>query len=132
MIDAMTERSAHDAGPVACPFVAFEDDRDERSDQPDHRHRCYAEIRPAPRAIAHQEMYCLSAGFAACPTFQDWARREAAKASPAAGQNSAGSEELAGLALGSVARQLEDVPEEEQLSLERADAAADLPNPDAD
>jgi nucleoid-associated protein YgaU len=76
----MTERTAHDAGAIACPFVAFVDDRDERADVPDHRHRCYAEIRPAPRAIAHQQTYCLSPGFAACPTFQDWARREAARA----------------------------------------------------
>jgi nucleoid-associated protein YgaU len=77
----MTERgSAPVERAAACPFVAFEDDRDERSERPDHRHRCYAELRPAPRAIAHQEAYCLSAGFPACPTFQDWARREAARA----------------------------------------------------
>jgi hypothetical protein len=64
----------------ACPFVAFEQDRDERATSPDHRHRCYAEPRPAPRAIAHQEAYCLSSAFPVCPTFQDWARREAARA----------------------------------------------------
>lgn len=64
----------------ACPFVAFEDDRDERASVPDHRHRCYAEPRPAPRALAHQEAYCLSSAFPVCPTFQDWARREAARA----------------------------------------------------
>ena len=81
----MTERTAHDAGVTACPFVAFVDDRDERADVPDHRHRCYAEIRPAQRALAHQEAFCLSAGFAACPTFQDWARREAARARGAGG-----------------------------------------------
>src|ERR1700690_2168900 len=80
-------------GALACPFVAFEDDRDARADVPDHRHRCYAEIRPAPRAIAHQEAFCLSPGFAACPTFQDWARREAARAKPAVDRS-----ELAGLA----------------------------------
>jgi nucleoid-associated protein YgaU len=80
-------------GALACPFVAFEDDRDARADVPDHRHRCYAEIRPAPRAIAHQEAFCLSPGFAACPTFQDWARREAARAKPITDRN-----ELAGLA----------------------------------
>ena len=80
----MTERTAPDAGSLACPFVAFDDDRDERSDQPDHRHRCYAEIRPAPRAIAHQAAFCLSGEFAACPTFQDWARREAARSRDAA------------------------------------------------
>jgi hypothetical protein len=63
----------------ACPFVAFEDDRDGRSDAPDPRHRCFAELRPAPRAIAHQQAYCLSPSFAACPTFVDWAQREAAR-----------------------------------------------------
>lgn len=82
-------------GALACPFVAFEHDRDARADVPDHRHRCYAEIRPAPRAIAHQEAFCLSPGFAACPTFQDWARREAARAKPTSG---ADRNELAGLA----------------------------------
>ena len=71
-------------GAPACPFVAFDDDRDARATSPDHRHRCYAEIRPAPRALAHQEAYCLSSSFAVCPTFQDWARREAAKATAAA------------------------------------------------
>lgn len=70
-------------GASACPFVAFEDDRDERSIRPDHRHRCYAEVRPAPRALAHQQAYCLAPAFPACPTFQDWARREAARARPA-------------------------------------------------
>jgi LysM repeat protein len=80
IIDPMTERTAHDAGVIACPFVAFVDDRDERADVPDHRHRCYAEIRPAQRAIAHQQVFCLSAGFSTCPTFQDWAKRESARA----------------------------------------------------
>src|SRR5437899_1195265 len=78
-----------DAAP-ACPFVAFADDRDNRSDEPDHRHRCYAEIRPAPRPLAHQESYCLSSTFPACPTFQDWARREAARPRPASHAESAG------------------------------------------
>ena len=77
----MTERGLPLAdGASACPFVAFEDDRDERASVPDHRHRCYAEARPAPRALAHQEAYCLSSAFPVCPTFQDWARREAARA----------------------------------------------------
>jgi len=67
-------------GAPACPFVAFNDDRDARATAPDHRHSCYAEVRPAPRALAHQEAYCLSSAFAVCPTFQDWARREAARA----------------------------------------------------
>ena len=77
----MTERGlpSADASP-ACPFVAFEDERDERADRPDHRHRCYAEPDPAPRALAHQEAYCLSSAFPVCPTFQEWARREAAHA----------------------------------------------------
>src|SRR5262245_22117460 len=66
-------------GAHACPFVAFDDDRDERADVPDHRHRCYADAPPAPRALAHQEAYCLSSAFPVCPTFQDWARREAAR-----------------------------------------------------
>jgi len=71
-------------GAHACPFVAFDDDRDERATVPDHRHRCYAEVRPAPRALAHQEAYCLSSAFPVCPTFQDWARRESARARDAA------------------------------------------------
>src|SRR5829696_7931920 len=77
----MTERGLPIvAGAPACPFVAFDDDRDERATSPDHRHRCYAEVEPAPRALAHQEAYCLSSAFPVCPTFQDWARREAARA----------------------------------------------------
>src|SRR3972149_1951714 len=36
-------------------------------------------LRPAPRALAHQEAYCLTASFATCPTFLDWARRQAAR-----------------------------------------------------
>jgi LysM repeat protein len=80
-------------GAPACPFVAFEDDRDERASVPDHRHRCYADARPAPRALAHQEAYCLSRAFPVCPTFQDWARREAARSrggAPTAPSASAG------------------------------------------
>jgi LysM repeat protein len=65
--------------PRACPFVALELDRDRRSDRPDYRHRCFAEPTPAPRSIAHQEAYCLSPNFAACPVFQDWAVRAAAR-----------------------------------------------------
>jgi LysM repeat protein len=63
---------------VVCPFVAFDDDRDFRSPVPDHRHRCFAESPAAPRALAHQAAYCLSSAFPGCPTFMDWARREAA------------------------------------------------------
>ena len=81
----MTDRGLPLAdGAPACPFVAFEDDRDARATGPDHHHRCYAEVRPAPRALAHQEAYCLSPTFPVCPTFQDWARREAAQAKAAA------------------------------------------------
>ncbi len=81
IIAAMTERGLPSTeGSPACPFVAFDDDRDARSDRPDHRHRCFAEAEPAPRALAHQEAYCLSSAFPVCPTFQAWARREAARA----------------------------------------------------
>ncbi len=66
-------------GAPACPFVAFDDDREGRAGSPDARHRCFAEVRPAPRALAHQDAYCLSSAFALCPTFQDWARREGAR-----------------------------------------------------
>jgi LysM repeat protein len=79
----MTERGQASVDGSACPFVAFEDDRDERAAGPDHRHRCFAESPPAPRAAAHQEAYCLSSAFPVCPVFQDWARREAAHARPA-------------------------------------------------
>jgi nucleoid-associated protein YgaU len=79
MIDAMTERSPAGADREAvCPFVAFDDDRDFRSTVPDHRHRCFAESPAASRALAHQAAYCLSSSFPGCPTFIDWARREAA------------------------------------------------------
>lgn len=73
------------SGAPACPFVAFEDDRESRSASPDHRHRCYADLVPSPRAAAHQEAYCLSSAFPVCPTFQDWARREAAQAAAGPG-----------------------------------------------
>jgi nucleoid-associated protein YgaU len=82
-------------GPRACPFVAFDDDRDRRSDEPDHRHRCYAEPTPAPRAIAHQSAYCLSPSFAACPIFLDWAVRAAADPVPSASVAAAWAERAA-------------------------------------
>ncbi len=72
----MSERTADPQ--IVCPFVAFDDDRDFRSPVPDHRHRCFAESPAAPRALAHQAAYCLSSSFPGCPTFVDWARREAA------------------------------------------------------
>lgn len=87
MIAPMTERglpTVDDA--VACPFVAFEKDREGRSTSADRRHRCYAEPVPASRAAAHQEAYCLSSSFPVCPTFQDWARREAAQATKTGGR----------------------------------------------
>ncbi len=108
----MTERGLPLAdGAPACPFVAFDDDRDERASVPDHRHRCYADTRPAPRALAHQEAYCLSSAFPVCPTFQDWARREAARSrggaptapSASAGMNRAATGAAADAATGAAA-----------------------------
>src|SRR6476646_3629402 len=86
----MTERGLPGMdGAPACPFVAFGDDREARATSPDHRHRCFAESPAAPRALAHQEAYCLSSAFPVCPTFQDWARREAAHALAAGDQSAA-------------------------------------------
>ena len=92
-------------GPGACPFVAFEDDRDHRSNSPDYRHRCFAAAEPEPRAFPHQERYCLSAGFPSCPVFLDWARQEAAAVkaagaavTPAAAAATAGAAAAAGVA----------------------------------
>jgi len=96
--------SPTETGPSACPFVAFEDDRDHRSSSPDYRHRCFAATEPEPRAFPHQERYCLSAGFAGCPVFLDWARQEAAAVradhpvTPAAVAASAGAAAVAGAA----------------------------------
>ncbi len=73
----VTDRGGAEVARV-CPFVALDDDRDRRLSEPDHRHRCFAVSPPAPRAIAHQEAYCLSSSFPGCPVFQDWAQREAA------------------------------------------------------
>jgi LysM repeat protein len=72
----VTERIADPQ--AVCPFVALDDDRDHRAPGPDHHHRCFAESPAAPRALAHQAAYCLSGSFPSCPTFVDWARREAA------------------------------------------------------
>jgi len=66
-------------GAGTCPFLGLDADRDLQAKVPDRRHRCYAEIAAAPRAMAHQQHYCLTPSFPACPTFQDWARREAAR-----------------------------------------------------
>jgi hypothetical protein len=64
--------------PSACPFVAFEDDRDRRAEAPDARHRCFAVPNPEPRALAHQAAYCLTPNFPSCAFFMDWAARAAA------------------------------------------------------
>ena len=72
-------RAAPERAP-ACPFVAFDDDRDERADRPDHRHRCYAEVRPRRARDRPPGDVLPVAALPACPTFQDWARREAAQA----------------------------------------------------
>lgn len=82
---------------MVCPFVAFADERDLRAAEPDHRHRCFAEPRPAPRALAHQTRYCLSPGFTSCPTFQDWATREAAQVADAPRSTGATAAALPGL-----------------------------------
>jgi hypothetical protein len=118
-----------DASP-ACPFLAFEDDRDARSTRPDHRHRCFAELRPAPRATAHQEAYCLSAGFATCPTFVDWARREAARPRTGAETPAAAAEAPAAAADAAVAGALlvEHTPE---VAPAAADDVAIWPHRDA-
>ena len=71
-----------DEGPSACPFVALDRDRERRADEPDPRHRCYATPAPEPRALAHQRAYCLTPTFTACPIFQDWAVRAAARPVP--------------------------------------------------
>ena len=134
IIPAMTERGLpHSDGATACPFVAFEDDRDERSDRPDHRHRCYAEVHPAPRAIAHQEAYCLSSAFAVCPTFQDWAQREAARARDAAAATGARDPEQNGarIGAGSAAREAaaEPAPTSERPTAHDAEPAAEWQGP---
>lgn len=74
----MSDRTGSLAQATVCPFIAYDDDRDGRASVPDHRHRCFAETPAAPRALAHQAAYCLSTAFSGCPTFHDWARREAA------------------------------------------------------
>jgi LysM repeat protein len=65
-------------GSAACPFLAFFDDRDHRSDFADSQHRCYAAAEPEPIETGHQERFCLSVAFATCPVFLEWARAEAA------------------------------------------------------
>lgn len=119
-------------GSPACPFIAYEDERDERSTEPDHAHRCYAEVRPAPRALAHQEAYCLSSAFPVCPTFQAWARREAAQARSAGSAGSAasaaatGSAAAVGASSAPHSREPEPMAETGDMPDDRLDAPADL------
>jgi hypothetical protein len=117
-------------GANACPFVAFEDDRDERATVPDHRHRCYAEVRPAPRALAHQQAYCLSSAFPVCPTFQDWARREAARARDASAAASAAS--AAAAAAGTPAGRAASAPDDLPLDSAHPETEDDAIGSDAD
>ena len=115
-------------GAPACPFVAFDDDREERASGPDTRHRCYAEVRPAPRALAHQDAYCLSSAFALCPTFQDWARRESARPRDASPAERLPAERLSAEALPAERLPAERLPAErlpaERLPAERLSAEA--------
>src|SRR4051812_8871649 len=108
--------------PRACPFVALELDRDRRSDTPDYRHRCFAEPTPAPRSIAHQEAYCLSPNFPACPVFQDWAVRAAAR--PVASSN-AGAATVSGAALVGGAAGASNASSRRTAETEAGDAASD-------
>ena len=124
----MTDRGLPSVdGPPACPFIAFEDERDERASSPDHRHRCYAEVDPAPRALAHQEAYCLSSAFPVCPTFQDWARREAAQARGSSVRgSSAASATAASVAAQAASRPSAEIrDEQDDLGLDVADAEPD-------
>ncbi|MGI8703705.1 MAG: LysM peptidoglycan-binding domain-containing protein [Candidatus Limnocylindrales bacterium] len=67
-------------GPSACPLVGLEDDRHRHSPVPARRHRCYAEDPPAPRALAHQQAYCLTSDHPVCPFYQDWIARQGRQA----------------------------------------------------
>jgi LysM repeat protein len=127
----VTERALPLAdGAPACPFVAFEDERDERASVPDHRHRCYAEPTPAPRALAHQEAYCLSSAFPVCPTFQDWARREAARASGSSPDSPAAAAGAASAAVAAAAvRDAED--DRDVAAVGEAEASGGMPGSDA-
>ena len=135
----MTDRGLPSVdGPPACPFIAFEDERDERASSPDHRHRCYAEVQPAPRALAHQEAYCLSSAFPVCPTFQDWARREAAQARGSSVRGSSGAAATAASVAAQAATRppAEVRPEEDDLGLlvddpDHDDAPGGAPDDDA-
>ena len=115
--------------PRACPFVALELDRDRRSDKPDYRHRCFAEPTPAPRSIAHQEAYCLSPNFAACPVFQDWAVRAAARPAEGAGAAAAasGPQMVGGTAAEPEAAAEEDAPAPEPVFTDLPEDASVTP-----
>lgn len=123
----MTLDAARRVGlPMACPFLAFADERDFRAGEPDHRHRCYAEAQPAPRALAHQARYCLSPGFASCPIFQDWAVRETAQVSEPADVPGAAPGLEAGFfdeAAGTGAERAERMPEGAERMAERPERA---------
>lgn len=134
-------------GPGACPFVAFEDDRDHRSSSPDYRHRCFAAAEPEPRAFPHQERYCLSAGFPSCPVFLDWARQEAAAVKAAgAAATPAAAATVAGAAAGAAAEAATDdelapaflasrtrtVPDDAGVAARRAEASSTLWSYDTD
>jgi hypothetical protein len=134
-------------GPGACPFVAFEDDRDHRSSSPDYRHRCFAAAEPEPRAFPHQERYCLSAGFPSCPVFLDWARQEAAAVKAAgAAATPAAAAAIAGAAAGAAAEAATDgesapaflasrtrtVPDDAGAASRRAEASSTLWSYDTD
>src|SRR5688500_973116 len=116
-------------GPSACPFVALELDRDRRSDRPDYRHRCFAEPTPAPRSIAHQEAYCLSPNFSACPVFQDWAVRAAARptSTPTASAAAAGALGGAAIVAKVTADGAEDLPPVEVTVTDERTAAPAAP-----
>jgi len=120
------------AAQTACPFVAFEEDRDHRSDAPDYRHRCFASAEPEPRAFPHQERYCLSGGFTACPVFLDWARQEAAAVQAGDGDVPArpGEDESEGAPAFLAARTRSAAPAEPAASVSRraAEASAGLWN----
>lgn len=117
-------------GPLACPFVALENDRDRRSDKPDYRHRCFAEPTPQPRAITHQQAYCLSPNFPACPIFQDWAIRAAAQPLGSSPSAVVGTGVAAAAAGGAALASIEpdDVPADVPMDMP-PDVAASAPEP---
>lgn len=62
----------------ACPYVGILDDRTTRYRLPHHRNHCYARGRPRPLDLSHQQAFCCSATYGACPEYrsvQDRLRR---------------------------------------------------------